>query len=119
MPWAVERLSATLARTIARFEEEQMGVRPADIRVLVEDDLVMVHLKEVLSPSEREMARTEAGQTVLQRFNAMLFDGGSSPSIREQVCQALGRQVVDVQTTLSPLTGSLVVVFSLGSQRGP
>ena len=119
MPWALERLSKALAQAIARFEEEQMGVRPADIRVLVEDDLVMVHLKGVLSPSERELARTEAGQAVLQRFNTMLFDGGSSPSIREQVSQALGRQVLDVQTTLSPLTGSLVVVFPLGTRHEP
>lgn len=114
MSWTVDQLSASLAQAIARFEEEEMGIRPAAVKVLVEDDLVMVHLKEVLSPSERTLARTEAGQAVLQRFNAMLFDGGSSPSIREQVAQALSREVLDVQTTLSPLTGSLVAVFPLG-----
>ena len=114
MPWTVEQLSASLAQAITRFEEEEMGVRPAGVKVLVEDDLVMVHIKEVLSPSERALARTEAGQAVLQRFNAMLFHGGSSPSIREQVSDALDREVLDVQTTLSPLTGSLVAVFPLG-----
>jgi uncharacterized protein YbcI len=114
MPWTVEQLSASLAQAIALFEEEEMGVRPASVKVLVEDDLVMVHLKEVLSPSERVLARTETGQAVLQRFNAMLFDGGSSPSVREQISRALGREVLDVQTTLSPLTGSLVAVFPLG-----
>jgi uncharacterized protein YbcI len=114
MPWALEQLSAALAQAIARFEEEEMGVRPAEVKVLVHDDLVMVHVKDVLSPSERALARTEAGQAVLQRFNAMLFAGGSSPSIREQVSTALNREVVDVQTTLSALTGSLVAVFSLG-----
>lgn len=117
MEWTVEQLSASLAQAIARFEEEEMGIRPSRVRVLVEDDLVMVHLKEVLSPSERALAGTEAGQAVLQRFNARLLDGGSSPSIRQQVAQALGRQVVDVQTTLSPLTGSLVAVFNLGGRR--
>ena len=116
MEWTVEQLSTSLAEAISRFEEEEMGVRPTAVRVLVEEDLVMVHVKEVLSPSERAMARTEGGQAILQRFNAMLFDGGSCPSVREQVSGALHREVVDVQTTLSPLTGSLVAVFSLGTQ---
>ena len=117
MEWTLDQLSASLAEAIARFEEEEMGVRPTRVKVLVEEDLVMVHLKEVLSPSERVLARTEAGQIILQKFNARLFDGGSSPSIREQISQALQRQVLDVQTTLSPLTGSLVAVFSLGEER--
>ncbi len=114
MSWTSEELAANLARTIARFEVEEMGVRPADVKVLVQDELVMVHVKDVLSPSERALARTEPGQAVLQRFNAMLFAGGSSPSVREQVARALNREVIDVQTTLSALTGSLVAVFSLG-----
>jgi uncharacterized protein YbcI len=116
MEWTVEQLSASLAEAIGRFEEEEMGVHPASVKVLVEEELVMVHLKEVLSPSERALAQTQAGQAILQRFNARLFDGGSSPSIREQISRTLGREVVDVQTTLSPLTGSLVAVFALGER---
>jgi len=119
MPGTVEQLSASLAEVIARFEEEEMGIRPTEVKVLVEDDLVMVHLKGVLSPSERTLARTEAGQAVLQRFNSMLFAGGSSPSIREQISRTLRREVLDVQTTLSPLTGSLVAVFPLGAHLSP
>ncbi len=116
MEWTLEQLSASLAEAIARFEEEEMGVHPASVKVMVAEELVMVHLKEVLSPSERALAQTETGQAVLQRFNARLFDGGSSPSIREQISRTLGREVLDVQTTLSPLTGSLVAVFALGEQ---
>ena len=116
MEWSVEQLSASLARTIARFEEEEMAIHPAGIKVMVADELVMVHLKGVLSPSERALAQTEAGQAILQRFNASLLDHGSSPSIKEQISRALGREVLDVQTTLSPLTGSLVAVFSLGEE---
>jgi len=114
MEWSVEKLSSSLAETIARFEEEEMGVRPSRVTVVVEDDLVIVHLRDILSPSERALARTEAGQAMLQRFNTLLFNSGSSPSVMEQVAQVLKRQVVEVQTSLSSLSGSLVVVFSLG-----
>ena len=51
MEWSVEQLSSSLAQTIARFEEEEMGVRPSRVTVMVEEDLVVVHLREVLSPS--------------------------------------------------------------------
>ncbi len=109
----VEELSATLADVITKFEEEEMGITPSEVTVMVEGDLILVHLKEVLSPSERNLAQTATGQAVLQRFNNLLFDAGSRPSIREQVSQAVKRQVLEVQTSLSPLTGSLVVVLTL------
>ena len=85
----VEELSSTLAEAIMKFEEEEMGVSPADVSVMVEGDLILVHVKEVLSPSERSLAQTAIGQAVLQRFNNLLFDAGSRPSIQEQVSRAV------------------------------
>ena len=114
MEWSVEQLFSSLARTIARFEEEEMGVRPSRVTVMVEEDLVVVHLREVLSPSERALARTEAGQAMLQRFNTLLFNSGSSPSVMGQVAQVGRREVVEVQTRLSSRSGSRVVVFARG-----
>ena len=109
----VKELSAKLAAQIMKFEQEEMNAHPGEVTVIVEGDLVMVHIKEVLSPSERVLAQTEAGQTILQRFNNLLFNEGSVPSIKDQVSQTLKRTVLDIQTSLSPLTGSLVVIFML------
>ena len=114
MGWSIERLSSHLAEVIARFQEEEMGARPTEVSVTLGDDLVMVHLKEVLSPSERSLARTERGQALLQRFNTLRFNDTSSQTIKEEVARALRREVVEVLTNFSPLTGSLVVVFMLG-----
>ena len=114
MTLTLKQLSASLERAVEKFEEEEMGIRPGQVKVMMDEDLVMVHLKGVLSPSERALARTETGQAMLQRFNTLLFDAGSSPSIKEQVSQTLNREVLEVQTSLSPLTGSLVVLFPLG-----
>ena len=119
MSQTVEELSASLAAAIGRFEAEEMGARATGVTVMLQDDLVVVHLKGVLSPSERDLAQTQFGQAILQRFNTMLFGAGSSPSIRAQVATSLGRQVADVQTALSPLTGSLVVVFELAQTAAP
>jgi uncharacterized protein YbcI len=116
MEWTLQKLSSSLAASIARFEEEEMGVKPARVTVMVEEDLVMVHLKEVLSLSERALASTESGQALLQRFNTSLINAGSFPSIRDQVSQALQREVVEVQISLSSLSGSLVIVFTLGQR---
>ena len=109
----VQELSAALGKRILKFEEEEMGARPSGVMVMVEQDLVLVHIKEMLSPSEKTLARTETGQALLQRFNNLLFNEGSVPSIKDQVAQTLKKKVLDVQTSLSPLTGSLVVVFML------
>ena len=110
----IKELSVALAERIIKFEKEEMGADPGGVTVLVEQDLVMVHIKEALSPSEKALARTQTGQAILQRFNNLLFNEGSVPSVKDQVAQTLKRKVLDVQTSLSPLTGSLVVVFMLG-----
>ena len=109
----LEELSASLAGAVMEFEEKHMGVRPAEVTVMMEGDIVLVHLKGVLSPSERSLAKSTVGHAVLQQFNNLLFDFGSSPSVSDQVSRAVQRQVLEVQTSLSPLTGSLVVVFTL------
>ena len=114
MKRTVEELSSTLAGLIAQFQAAEGGSRPDQVDVVIQQDLVMVHLKSVLSPSERALAQTDEGQAILQRFNNRLYDSGSNPSVKEQIAQTLGREVVDVQTSLSPLTGSLVAVFPLG-----
>ena len=111
-----DELSTVLAEAIRTFEEEEMAVRPAQVTVMIGEELVLVHLTGVLSSSERALARTDIGQAVLMRFNTLLFNSGSDPSIKEQVSKALEREVIDVTTSLSPLTGSLIVVFSLGAQ---
>ncbi len=46
------------------------------------------------------------------------FNVGSTPPIKQQVSEAVERPVLDLQTSLSPLTGSLVVVFTLGEPDG-
>lgn len=116
MNQTVEELSASLAQVIGRFEAQEMGVTATRVSVVIQGDLVLVHLKGVLSPSERDLAQTQEGQAILQRFNNMLF-GAGSPSIREQVAASVGKPVVEVQTTLSPLTGSLVVLFTLETEE--
>jgi uncharacterized protein YbcI len=114
MAWRVEHLSSGLAEAIAQFQEEEMGTRPAEVSVTVGEDLVMVHLKDVLTPSERSLARTEAGQAVLQRFNTLRFNAAPSDKVQHEVAQTLNREVVEVLTNLSPLSGSLVVIYMLG-----
>lgn len=109
----VAQLSTTLAKIIARFQEQEMARPSPQVTAIVERDLVIVHMQEVLSPSERDLAQTDEGQVLLQRFNNLLFYEGSSPSVKEQVSRTMQREILDMQTSMSPLTGSLVVVFTL------
>jgi uncharacterized protein YbcI len=85
MAWRVEHLSSVLAEAIAQFQEEEMGTRPAEVSMTVGEDLVMVHLKDVLTPSEHSLARTEAGQAVLQRFNTLRFNAAPSDKVQQSI----------------------------------
>ena len=112
----LERLRAVISQTIGQFEEKQMGVKPKEVKVIIDSDLIIIHLKEMLSPAEKHLALSEKGQSILQHFNNMLFED-AQPLIEDLVVETMGKDMVDVQTAISPLTGSIVAVFSLDNRR--
>jgi uncharacterized protein YbcI len=110
------RLQRDIADLVEQFELEQMGIRPTSVNVMVRGDVVLVHLKEVLPAAEKHLALTERGQDLVSRFATMLFRGGAHPSLEQLISTAMGKPVLDVQTAISPLTGSIVAMFELGEK---
>jgi len=109
-------LQAAIADLVERFERQEMGIQPTSVNVMVKGDVVIVHLKEVLPAAEKHLALTGQGQDLVSRFATMLFRGGAQPSVEQLIARAMGQQVLDVQTAISPLTGSIVAMFELGEK---
>jgi uncharacterized protein YbcI len=112
------RLQDDIAALVEQFEFEQMGIQPTRVNVMVRGDVVIVHLKEILPAAEKHLALTERGQDLVSRFATMLFREGAHPSLEQLISSAMGKPVLDVQTAISPLTGSIVAMFELGGPTG-
>ncbi len=106
-------LKDTICEEITKFQELQMGIVPRKATVMIEEDMIVVHLKEMLSPAENHLALSQKGQYLLMEFNVLLFEGPRQ-YLEDVIVETMGRKVVDVQTAISPLTGSIVALFMLG-----
>lgn len=107
-------LQTAIAGLVERFEREEMGAQPTAVNVMVRGGVVIVHLKEVLPAAQKHLALTERGQDLVAKFATMLFRGGARPSVEQLISRMIGKEVLDVQTAISPLTGSIVAMFELG-----
>src|SRR5919201_6497536 len=69
-------LETAIRNAIVRFEQEFMGRGPEDVRVFIVRDLVVIRLKGVLTPAERQLAKTSDGVEMVRRLRQALIGQG-------------------------------------------
>ena len=106
-------LEAAISQMIIRFEKEYMGRGPLETRSVLLDDLLLVRLKGVLTPSEIKLAESkERGRYLLKQVRQQLLDFGR-PLLEAAVEEILGVPVKSVHTDISTKTGERIIVFTL------
>lgn len=72
-------MESSIRNAIIKFEQEFMGRGPDDVRAFIVRDLVVVRLKGVLTPAERQLAKTAEGVDMVKRLRQNLIaQGGTS-----------------------------------------
>ena len=66
-----------IRNAIIKFEQEFMGRGPDDVRAFIVRDLVVVRLKGVLTPAERQLAKTPEGVDMVKRLRQTLITCGT------------------------------------------
>ena len=54
-------LETAIKNSVIRFEQEFMGRGPTDVRAFIIHDIILVRLKGVLTPAERQLAKSRMG----------------------------------------------------------
>ncbi len=106
-----------ISQAIIRFEKEFMGRGPLNARTYIIDDLVLVRLKNVLTPAEiklAESAKKESGRNLIKKMRQELIEQGR-PLLDAAVNEILGIEVVSLHTDISVKTGERIIVFTLAS----
>lgn len=94
-----------------------MGRGPLNARTYIIDDLVLVRLKNVLTPAELKLAESnssESGRNLIKKMRQQLIEQGR-PLLNAAVHEILGIQVVSLHTDISAKTGERIIVFTLAS----
>jgi uncharacterized protein YbcI len=105
-------VEVAIRNAIIKFEQEFMGRGPDDVRAFIVRDILLVRLKGVLTPAERQLAKTADGIDMVKRLRQNLIAQG-----RDRLCEQVGEitdaKAVALFTDINTYVGKRVMVFTL------
>jgi len=104
-----------ISQAIVRFEKDFMGRGPLDVKTYIIEDMVLVRLKNVLTPAELKLAEAELnnrGCYLIKQVRQELIEQGR-PLLDAVIKDILGIAVVSLHTDISTKTGERVIIFTL------
>jgi uncharacterized protein YbcI len=109
------QLESEISEAIVKFEREYMGRGPEEVRTYLLDDLIIVRLRGVLTPAERQLAHSDAegqGRALIKRVRMELLEK-ARPLLDVIVRDITGQAIKSLHTDISTLTGERIIMFSL------
>jgi uncharacterized protein YbcI len=101
-----------IRNAIIKFEQEFMGRGPDDVKTFVVRDLVVVRLKGVLTPAERQLAKTAEGIDMVKQLRQNLIALGRD-KLCEQVNKITGAKTLALFTDIDVKISERVFVFTV------
>ena len=95
-----------------------MGRVPKDINVFLNDDLMLIRLRAVLSVAEHHAAKllpVEKGRDLLKLTRSHLLET-ARPVLEAMVEKVTGVKVVTMHHDISTVTGERIIVFTLAER---
>ena len=75
---------AAIRNAVIKFEQEFMGRGPTEVKAFILRDMVLVRLKGVLTPAERQLAKNTEGIDMVKHMRQNLISQG-----RERLCSEI------------------------------
>ncbi|MDD3174065.1 MAG: DUF2294 domain-containing protein [Herbinix sp.] len=105
------QLEAKLSEAISKFEMEYMGRGPKSIRTYILNDLIIIRLTGVLSPSEQKLTDNQAGIELLKKVRSSLFEGGRG-YLETLITDIIDVAIISTHSDLSTKTGEKIIVIT-------
>lgn len=118
LPQDEPAMENAIRNAIIKFEQEFMGRGPDDVRASIVRDLVVVRLKGVLTPAERQLAKTAEGVEMVKQLRQNLIAQGRD-KLSEQVGEITKAKVLGVFTDIDAQLGERVFVFTMDREIQP
>ncbi len=108
-------IEAAVSDEMSHFEQDYMGRDPKDIRVYLLDDLLLIRLRGVLAPAEKNLVNSlpaESGRELLKQVRTHLTET-ARPVMEAMVENVTGVKIVTMHHDISTITGEKVILFTL------
>jgi len=109
------QVEADISEAFVRFEKEYMGRGPEETRTYVFDDMVLVRLRGVLTPAEKNLVKIDPsahGRSLIKQVRIELLEK-ARPLLEKIIQDVTGQAVRSLHTDISTATGERVVLFTL------
>jgi uncharacterized protein YbcI len=109
------QIEAEISEALVRFEKEYMGRGPQETKTYLLDDLVLVRLRGVLTPAEKQLALDDGllrGRHLIKQIRIELLEKGRE-LLAAIIHDITGQSVVSLHTDISTRTGERIIVFTL------
>ena len=104
-------VEGAVRNAIIKFEQEFMGRGPEDVRAFILRDIILIRLKGVLTPAERQLAKSEDGIEMVKRMRQNLIAQGRE-SLSGQMNNIAGVRVTGLFTDIDVQSGERMIVFT-------
>jgi len=105
-------MESLVKNAIIKFEQEFMGRGPDEVKAFIVRDLIVIRLKGVLTPAERQLAKTVEGVEMVKRLRQNLIAQGRD-KLMEQMHTITGAKATALFTDIDTQIGERVFVFTL------
>lgn len=105
------QLEAKLSEAVSKFEMEYMGRGPKLIRTHIINDMILIRLTGILSPSEQKLTDNEQGIDLLKKVRSSLFEGGRG-YLETLITEIVDVAIVSTHHDISTKTGEKIIVIT-------
>jgi uncharacterized protein YbcI len=106
------QLEADISTLITKFEKENLGRGPKEVRTFIIQDLILVRLKGILTPAEEKLISEVDGAQLVKQIRRRLIE--SSRSILEKIIEEkINAKVITLHTDISTRTGERIIIFGM------
>ncbi len=105
------QLEAKLSEAISKFELEYMGRGPKSIRTYIINDLIVVRLSGILSPSEQKLTDNPQGIELFKKVRSSLFEGGRG-YLETLITDIINVAIVSTHSDISTKTGEKIIIIT-------
>jgi len=118
MPKSKGQVEAEISEAIIKFEREYMGRGPDETKTHIIGDMILVRLKGVLTPAEKQLAKTAdntQGRSLIKQVRIELLE--KAKMLLDTIIHDItGHNVKSLHTDISTITGERMIIFVLDGQ---
>lgn len=111
------QMEAAITKAIEKFEREYMGRGPEDARTCLLGDMILVRLRGILTPAERQLSSNDdpKSRTLIKQLRKELIES-ARPILEAIILEITNESVRSLHTDISTKTGERVIIFTLNGK---